>query len=77
MGRTPEQLRGLITWAEVFSRELDIVRAARNAVAHAEPLDDIALVQSVALSRELLDSLRRMVGLDIPDPPASSGGPET
>lgn len=39
----------------VFGEELEIVRAARNAVAHAQPLSDDELEKAVDISRRLRD----------------------
>lgn len=53
----------------LFEEEIQIVRAARNTVAHAQPIADDALKAAVDISEQLLEILRR-------DPPPDLVGAE-
>jgi hypothetical protein len=59
----PPQSRspGAADYANAFQEELEVIRAARNTVAHAKPITHQDLREAVALSNDLLEVLRTEV----------------
>jgi hypothetical protein len=46
----------LVEWIEAFAPEISIIRAARDAIAHAQPIADDKLVEAAQLAEGLLAS---------------------
>ncbi|UXA16743.1 hypothetical protein [Mycobacterium sp. SMC-4] len=57
--RVPVTAEDSHRFRNVFADELQIVRAARNTVAHSAPISNDDLQKAVAMSEQLLDILRR------------------
>jgi hypothetical protein len=54
MPLSSKELHALRAWRRDFKQEVDIVRAARHAVAHAQPIHDDKLADAVKLADGLL-----------------------
>ena len=57
----------------LFEEEIQVVLAARNAVAHGRPIDEAVLDESVELARELARIIHEGEGMLITPPSATSG----